>query len=626
MSARNRVGECSKAAIPHLIVIVAIVAIVVARYHSVFFGGSIIAEPIFRQEIEPLIVFFRGCVKAGSLPLWNPYCYMGMPQLPGHFPGVFYPLNCLLVFRHNAGAIFLASHQIVAAASVYLLSFYLGKNMMARLVASFSYLLLHLYVVGEYHLTLAAGLAWLPLCVFGILKCLHLRGESRPHVASLLVINSLAAGLMLTAGCLALSGMLVSAAIVSFLILKREKSGQPRMASLVSLLVSIGLSICLSAPVLLPLVEWITKQPEAGMARSPLPMPSPAVLAGPATMRRSDYEKSMVKSNSIMQNMWSWMGHYGRYLCVFERDKPATAFYQTAPNGNVIDFVPSSAGFLGHPTPSYSAIAARAELGDLSSGYADLPKNLESAERLIRFSEVTGTKLLITPGFDLPDGVSNRISNGKSLNPILNQVPDLQFLQLYGALPEAYAIDSWQWMSSENELIERLFGGTSRIDLSKTLLVEKTVSIEIDEDRLDKMPFYRVDPPKGPPLTDALPAVSGGPTLKVLEKLVDSPVHVALSAKVDKPCFVVLNSASYPGWKGYVDGAPVPMYRANGIARAVFVLEGSHLVEFDFRPDSVKLGCTLSIAALIVEALLLFWWLLGFMKKTVNWMSYGVFE
>ncbi|WNG46001.1 YfhO family protein [Archangium minus] len=69
------------------------------------------------------------------------------------------------------------------------------------------------------------------------------------------------------------------------------------------------------------------------------------------------------------------------------------------------------------------------------------------------------------------------------------------------------------------------------------------------------------------------------------------------------PGYLVLSDSHYPGWEATLDGALVPMRRANAVMRAVQVPAGAHSVRFDYRPLSVRLGGVLS--ALALGALLL---------------------
>jgi len=58
----------------------------------------------------------------------------------------------------------------------------------------------------------------------------------------------------------------------------------------------------------------------------------------------------------------------------------------------------------------------------------------------------------------------------------------------------------------------------------------------------------------------------------------------------------------YPaGWKAYVDGEEVPIYRANYLFRAVPVPAGEHTVTLRFEPESHRIGLIISwITTLLV--------------------------
>lgn len=86
--------------------------------------------------------------------------------------------------------------------------------------------------------------------------------------------------------------------------------------------------------------------------------------------------------------------------------------------------------------------------------------------------------------------------------------------------------------------------------------------------------------------------------------LQDQNEHVALSVRCDKDSLVVLNDRFYPGWKAKIDSVPATIYRANGFMRSVYVTRGSHLVEFDYRPDSLRFGLYLSALATLITLVL----------------------
>ncbi|REG34864.1 membrane protein YfhO [Archangium gephyra] len=93
-----------------------------------------------------------------------------------------------------------------------------------------------------------------------------------------------------------------------------------------------------------------------------------------------------------------------------------------------------------------------------------------------------------------------------------------------------------------------------------------------------------------------------GSTARVTETGL-SRVEVALEAC--GPGYLLLSDSHYPGWEATLDGAPVPVLRANAVMRAVRVPPGAHSVRFDYRPLSFRLGALLSVLALGALALAL---------------------
>jgi Bacterial membrane protein YfhO len=81
----------------------------------------------------------------------------------------------------------------------------------------------------------------------------------------------------------------------------------------------------------------------------------------------------------------------------------------------------------------------------------------------------------------------------------------------------------------------------------------------------------------------------------------DDPEHVTIAVESNSaPAYLLLNDTYYPGWSAFVDGQPAPLYRANGLVRAVPVAAGSHLVEFVYDPLSVKIGALISGISLLL--------------------------
>jgi hypothetical protein len=92
-----------------------------------------------------------------------------------------------------------------------------------------------------------------------------------------------------------------------------------------------------------------------------------------------------------------------------------------------------------------------------------------------------------------------------------------------------------------------------------------------------------------------------------------------VTVKVDAAAdgYLVLTDAWYPGWRVRVDGQEAPLLRADVIFRAVQVSAGSHVVEFEYAPQSFRMGLLVSATALIV--LLGLWLFLEKLQPRRSW-------
>jgi hypothetical protein len=80
--------------------------------------------------------------------------------------------------------------------------------------------------------------------------------------------------------------------------------------------------------------------------------------------------------------------------------------------------------------------------------------------------------------------------------------------------------------------------------------------------------------------------------------------HIVLEVDVDRPGYVVLADAFDPGWHATLDGAAVPLLRANLAFRAVAAPPGRHAVELVYRPPAFWVGLLVSAASLLLALVL----------------------
>ena len=76
--------------------------------------------------------------------------------------------------------------------------------------------------------------------------------------------------------------------------------------------------------------------------------------------------------------------------------------------------------------------------------------------------------------------------------------------------------------------------------------------------------------------------------------------RVKVKVKTDVAGFLVLTDTYYPGWQADIDGQPAQVYPANYALRAVPVPAGEHIVTFEYRPWTLKLGAALTGACFLL--------------------------
>ncbi len=117
--------------------------------------------------------------------------------------------------------------------------------------------------------------------------------------------------------------------------------------------------------------------------------------------------------------------------------------------------------------------------------------------------------------------------------------------------------------------------------------VFESVSVEPD---MDKVTFLEEDPHL------KLGPVEGGRVRLVSYRLND----VTLDVDTPGPALLRLADLWYPDWTARVDGAPVPILKADYLLRAVPVPAGRHRVVFRFESGAVRTGMLVSLLSLAV--------------------------
>lgn len=125
----------------------------------------------------PMYRFAARSLRAGVVPLWNPYLYCGAPFVADNQSGAFYPLN-LLVFALFGEPSYVAMEALVvlhvwlAGVGLFLLARGLGLRRSAALAGGVAFALSDLFVTHIGNLNLSATAAWLPLLLLLIHRAL----------------------------------------------------------------------------------------------------------------------------------------------------------------------------------------------------------------------------------------------------------------------------------------------------------------------------------------------------------------------------------------------------------------------------------------------------------------------
>ncbi len=232
-------------------------------------GGGDLVSFLF-----PTYRFAAARLWAGSLPLWNPHLYGGVPFLADMQSGLFYPPNLLLFllapgFAYEVMQWMAAGHVFLAGVSAYLCLRYLapgrGLQMPAALVGALAYMFSGIFVVHFGNLNLIAVAAWLPL-VF-LLFWRALSGHSLALAAGAgvtLGVSTLAGHLQVTLMIGLALGLATVVGVAQELTRRGCRRWQPAWP-LLGLAVTAAVALGLVALVLLPTFEYARLSPRTAL-------------------------------------------------------------------------------------------------------------------------------------------------------------------------------------------------------------------------------------------------------------------------------------------------------------------------------------------------------------------------
>lgn len=257
------------------------------------------AMPDIITQIYPWRVFSIEQLKAGSIPLWNPYSFSGTPHLANYQSAVLFPLNVLFFFFSApfAWQTLVLLQPLLAGLFTYLFAKSLKISNEASTISSIAFMFSGFITTWMGYATLGYAILFLPLALFAVQK------YSKSQQTKYSVLTCLTIPFSFFAGHLQISVyflmMLIAFTMFKFLCDKNKKK-------YITLFISIMSGVLLTMPQLFPSYEFYKQT-----LRSDLFLPLEVIpWSYIPTMFSPDYFGNPVTRND-------WFGHYAEWSSFF---------------------------------------------------------------------------------------------------------------------------------------------------------------------------------------------------------------------------------------------------------------------------------------------------------------------
>lgn len=248
---------------PAVMVAILYLVLLIPAYSPFLFGGKALYQGDIFLYFEPTLRYVAEAIKSGRLPLWNPLCCGGLPQIAIISPGLFYLPNLLFVlmpFGAALGAV-LMLHQWLAGLGGFLFLRASAFSTPAATVGGAA-IMLSGYMFGSSQCyTLPVTFAWTPLCLY--LVAMLGRTGRRRWAAWL----ALAYGMQILGGRpeLFLSGALIYLTYAASVPQKEARASRP--LAVAGCLAALVLGAGIAAVALLPVLELFSLSPRVSGLR-----------------------------------------------------------------------------------------------------------------------------------------------------------------------------------------------------------------------------------------------------------------------------------------------------------------------------------------------------------------------
>lgn len=223
---------------------------------------SAVIEKVFTGSIDlyssfyPRTQYAFSALRAGDLPLWNPYQLCGKPLLATPATGVFYPLNVVYLIFDVATATEIAFilHMLLGALGMFWLMRHFGIGILGACCSAVTFVWSGWLIANANQPVLFAGMSWMPLTVLFVDRVL--RGAQRSWLPLALVV---ACQILNGATEVLVHALYIGVPFTIFRLGALAGEGQPSHAlkRAFILVASVAAGVLLSTPQLLPSIELV---------------------------------------------------------------------------------------------------------------------------------------------------------------------------------------------------------------------------------------------------------------------------------------------------------------------------------------------------------------------------------
>lgn len=259
---------------------IAIILPLLVHYAPFLFAGNIYISSDHQLFFKPFSEFIGNAYRHGKLPLWNPFLYLGMPQIALASPSYIYPPTLLYAVQSYSQAVSEQQilHHLVAAIGGALFCQSIGLGFGASAIAGLGFAFSGYMFSLSANYTLVAAVSWLPFALFTSRRIRF--SDTKSSRCFWVALMSVAIFMMVSAGrpevfvpvILIITAHAVTG-FVRFNLLKIDESKfdgideHKPLSILFYRLLALVIGCGLAMPLLLPALEWASVSARAnGMA------------------------------------------------------------------------------------------------------------------------------------------------------------------------------------------------------------------------------------------------------------------------------------------------------------------------------------------------------------------------